>query len=107
MVCNVFREYSNALLGMHVDYTDSVSDQPIDSDAEIHGLPDHHGADPKLANQPAAIPARRQRRNHDFVAITPLPARFSKSIRFAMRGGIALLHSAVVAASEQFSFAFE
>src|SRR6266478_8531059 len=107
MVRNVFREHSNALLGMHVDYTDSVFDQPINPAAEIHGLPDHNRADSKLADQPTAIPTWRKRRHHDFAAVTPLPARFSKSIRFAMRGRIALLHSAVVPASEQFSIAFE
>src|SRR5467141_3130845 len=107
MVGNVFREHSNALLGMQVDDLDSVFDQPINPAAEIHRLADHYSANPKLANQAAAIPARHQRRQHNLVPETQLPAAHSKSILFAMRGRISLLHSAVLAASEQFSIAFE
>src|SRR6266849_6927224 len=103
MVRNVPGENSNALLGVQVDDIDSILAQPIDAAAEIHGLADHYGANAKLADQAAAIPARSQRGRHDFVAVSPLPARFAKRIRLAMRGRITLLHSAVVAASQQLS----
>src|SRR5712692_1849003 len=107
MVRNVPGENSNALLGVQVDDIDSILDQPIDAAAEIYGLADHYGANAKLADQAAAIPARSQRGHHDFVAVSPLPARFAKRIRLAMRGRITLLHSAVVAASQQLSASFE
>src|SRR6266478_2321712 len=107
MVRNVPGEHSNALLGVQVDDIDSILDQPIDAAAEIYGLADDYGADAELADEAAAIPARSQRRDHNLVAVTSLPARLSKRIRFTVRGRIAFLHSAVVAFSQQFSMAFE
>src|SRR5438132_4581543 len=78
MVRNVFRKYLRTFLGVQIDDRDSVFDQPIDPAAEVHGFPHDYGANPELADQAAAIPARRQGRHHDFVAVTPLPARLSK-----------------------------
>src|SRR6266851_5145196 len=107
MVRNVPGENSNALLGVQVDDTDSILDQPIDAAAEIYGLADDYSAYAKLADQATAIPARSQRGHHDFIAVAPLPAGVSKRIRFTVRGRIAFLHSAVAAFSQQFSMAFE
>jgi hypothetical protein len=50
MVRNILGEHSNALPGMQVNDSDSVFDEPIDAAAEIHGLADHYGANPKLAD---------------------------------------------------------
>jgi hypothetical protein len=107
MVRDVLRKHSNAFFGVQVDNFGAVLAEPIDAAAEICGLADHYGANPKLANQAAAIPARGQRGHHDFVAVTPLAAGFAKRIRLAVSGRIAFLHSAVVAFSQQFSIAFE
>src|SRR5258707_4483771 len=107
MVCDVFRKRSNALFGVQVDHCNAVFAEPVDAATKIYGLTDDYGANTKLTDQAAAIPAGSERRHHDFVAVTALPARFAKRICFTVRGGIALLHSAVVAASEQFSVAIE
>src|ERR1700687_745513 len=104
---HIFGKHLDAFVGMGVEHFCAVLTQPIDAAAEIHGLADHYGANAKLADQAAAIPARGQRRHHDLVAVTALPARLSKRIGFAVRGRIALLHSAVVATSKKFSFALE
>src|SRR5712692_7408126 len=104
---DIFGEHLDAFVRMGVEHFGAVFAQPIDAAAEIYGLADHNGANPKLADQAAAIPAGSQRGHHDLVAVTPLPARFAKRIRLAMRRRIALLHSAVVAASQQFPVAFE
>ena len=72
------------------------------SSREGAALADHQRADAELANQAAAIPARRERRNHHQVAITALPAGAAKGIRLAVDAGIALLHTAVTAPAQQF-----
>src|ERR1700754_4419689 len=46
-----------------------VVSEPVDPALERARLPDHHRADPELADQPAAVPARRQRRDHDRVPV--------------------------------------
>ncbi len=104
---DVFGEHLDAFVRVGVEHFGAIFAQPIDPAAEIHGLADHYGANAKLADQAAAIPARSQRGHHDFVAVTPLPAGFAKRVRFAMRRRIALLHSAVVARSQQFPVVFE
>src|SRR5712692_1577756 len=107
VLCDIFGEHLDAFVRMSVEDFGAVLAQPVDAAAEIHGLADNYGADAKLADQAAAIPAGSQRGHHDFVTVAALPACFAKRIRFTMCGGIAFLHSAVVAASEQFSVAFE
>src|SRR6266849_1261199 len=107
VVGHVFSKHLDAFVRMGVEHFRAVLAQPIDAAAEIYGLADDYGANAKLADQAAAIPARSQRGHHDFIAVAPLPAGVSKRIRFAVRGRIAFLHSAVAAFSQQFSMAFE
>src|SRR5260370_12590029 len=92
---------------MQVDDFGAVLAQPIDRTSKIHGFSHNYHANAELADEAAAIPAGRQGGDHDFVAITALAARLSKGIRFSMHRRITFLHSAVVAAPQQFSFAFE
>src|SRR5208282_3791047 len=86
---------------------DAVFAEPIDPAAEIHRFAHDNGPNPKLTDQPAAIPAGRERRGHDFVAVTLLAPRFAKRIRLAMHGRVVVLHSAVVAAPQKFSLAIK
>src|SRR5258707_653282 len=81
---NVVREHLDAIFGVEVDDIGAVLAQPIDAAAKVHGLADHYGADAKLANQAAAVPAGRQGSNHDFVAVAPLAPCLSKGICFSM-----------------------
>src|SRR5260370_8529563 len=104
---NVVREHVDAIFGVEVDDFGAIFTEPSEAGAEVDGLGDDHSADGELAYQAAAIPAGSERGHHDLVAVTTLAAGLSKGVRFAMRGGIAFLHSAVVAASEKFSIAFE
>src|SRR5437016_5310538 len=99
MVGNVFSKHLDAFFRMGVKDLGAVFAEPVNAAAKIHGFADDYRADAKLANQAAAIPAGSERGHHDFVAVAPLPACFAKSIRFTVRGGIAFLDSAVVAAS--------
>ena len=92
---------------MGVEDCDAVFAEPVDAAAKIHRFANDHCADAELADQAAAIPAGSESGHHDLVAVTSLPARFAKSIGLAMCGGIAFLHSAIVAAAQEFSIAFE
>src|SRR3954468_14977513 len=55
----------------------------------------------KLSDEPAAIPARRQCRDHDEVPVAFLPSRTPKSICLAVHAGVALLHPAIMSAADQ------
>jgi biotin carboxylase len=104
---NVVREHLDAIFGVQVDDVSAILLQPIDAAVKIYGLADNYCPDAELADQATAIPAGRERGNHDFVAVSALAARLSKGVRLSMYGRIAFLHSAVVAAPEQFSITFE
>ncbi len=107
VLSHIFGEHLDALVRMGVEHFCAIFTQPIDAAAKILRFADDYGADAKLADQAAAIPAGSESGHHDFVAVTSLPARFAKSIGLAMCGGIAFLHSAIVAAAQEFSIAFE
>src|ERR1700735_3846989 len=55
------REQLNALRRGQVDDFHAPFPEPFDSALKRAGFADHHGADPKLNDQPAAVPAWRQR----------------------------------------------
>jgi hypothetical protein len=78
-----------------------------DAAAEIHRFADNNGGDTELADQSAAIPARRQRGDHDFVAIGALAAGPAERVGLTVDGRVIFLNTAVVAATQKFSFTVE
>src|SRR5262249_14000216 len=104
---DVVGEKPHASFGSQVDHFHSALPEPVDAARKVDRLANDDRTDPKLPDQPAAIPARRERRDHDLVAIASLAARFAKGVRLAMDGRVALLHAAVVAASEKLAVAVE
>lgn len=90
-----------ALGVVEIDDGDAVFAEPVDAALEGLGFADDDGADPKLANQPRAVPARCERGRHDRVAVAALAAGLAKGVRLTVDGRIALLHAAVAAAAEQ------
>src|SRR3989304_325816 len=81
---NIPTEHLDALGRAQVDDLDAVLAQPLDAAAEIHGFADHDGPDIELAHQAAAVPAGRERRDHDLVAVAALPAGLAEGIGFAV-----------------------
>src|SRR6202043_66200 len=63
-----------ALLRMHVDDLDAMFAQPIDSATKRARLAHDYFHDPELSDKAAAIPARRERRNHSGILVAPLTA---------------------------------
>src|SRR5580698_701125 len=99
---NVIREERRAFAGIQVNHVDADRAQPVHTALKIAALADDHGAEAKLAHQPAAIPAGRQGGNHNKVAITSLAARVAEGVGFAVHGGIALLYATVVSGADEF-----
>src|ERR1700733_1226025 len=77
--------------------------QPLHPALKIPALPHHQRLNPKLPDQPAAIPARSQSRHHNLVAISPLPSRPPKRIRLTMHRRISLLHPLISSHPSSFS----
>src|SRR5690349_17611609 len=99
MFLNIVREQVDAPAGVEVDNFDAIFAQPIYPTLKVFGLAYNHGSYPELTDQPAAVPTRCERCDHDFVPIRSLASGAAKCVRFPMRRRITFLHSAVVAFS--------
>src|SRR5690606_26844581 len=66
-----------------------------------------HRADAELLHQAAAVPTRRQRRDHHGVAIRALATGLAEGVGLTVDAGIVLLHTAVVATAEERAVATE
>jgi hypothetical protein len=75
--------------------------QPLDSALRRARFSDNDRIDAKLNNEPAAIPARRQRRRQDCVSVASPASSFSERIGLAVNGWVSFLHSTVVTAAKQ------
>ena len=91
----------DASLGVQIDHHNAQRAQPVQPALKRPALSHNQRPKPKLSHQPAAIPARSQRRHHDQIPIRPLPPRVAKCIRLAMRRRIAILHPAIVSRAQQ------
>jgi hypothetical protein len=104
---NVTRQQLYALFRIEIDHLDAVLSKPINGALKIDRLADDHCSDSELANQTAAVPARRKRRHHYLLAIASLPAGFAKGVSFAVHRQIVLLNAPVVSSPEQFALLIE
>src|SRR5260370_40660764 len=98
---DIFREQVDAFARVEVNHLGANLAQPLDSSLKVYRLSHDHRSYAKLANQSAAIPARGEGRDHDFVAIGALTAGAAKRVGFAVRRGITFLHSAIIAFAQE------
>src|SRR5262249_7937670 len=98
---DVAGEHVDALARVEIDDLDPVLAEPVDAAWKVDRLPDDDRTDAELADQPAAVPAGRQRRDHDRVAIASLPAGIAESVGLAVHRRVVLLDAPVVASPEQ------
>lgn len=90
---------------IEINNLDFVLAQPIDTALKSSRFADDYGADTELPHEAAAIPAWRERRDHNAIAIAALATGFAKRVRLAMDRRVVFLHAAVVPAAEQFATA--
>src|SRR2546427_11613349 len=98
---DVLREHVDALARIEVEHLDAVLSQPVEAAREVDRLADDHRPDAELAHEPAAVPAGRQRRHHDLVAVASLATGVAEGVGLAVHRGIVLLDATVVASPEQ------
>src|ERR1700722_15011653 len=103
MFLNVRFQQGYALRRIKVEDFYSQRAQPLDATLKCAALADDYRAESKLADQATAIPARRQRRHHDEIAIAALASSIAKGVGFAMCGGIAVLDAPIVARADEFA----
>src|SRR5437867_6461327 len=96
-------QHVDALLRREIDDLHAVLGEPVDAAREVHRFADEHRANPELAHEPAAVPARRQRRHHDLVPVTALASGLPECVCLAVNGRIVVLDAPIVAAPEQLS----
>src|ERR1700730_2553667 len=92
---------------MHVDDLDTVFTQPVDPAAKRARLAHDYFHDPELTDEAAAIPAGRERRDHDRILVASLTTGPAKRIRLAVYGGVVILDPPIVSSAEQRSVVVE
>jgi len=96
MGLDVGGEKRGALFGIKINHLHAERTKPVNAALKGAAFADHEGAEAKLADQPAAIPARRECGDHNEIAIAALASRATKCVGFGMRRRVALLDATVV-----------
>src|SRR6185503_1010464 len=76
---------------VEIDHLDTILPKPLNASGERPALANNHFSNLELTDQTAAIPARRQCRDHNQISIALLPTRTPKCIRLSVHTRIALL----------------
>src|SRR5262249_34481786 len=98
---NELAHHLDAIWRSEVHDAHAILAKPVEAAGEIDGVADDERADPELAHEPAAVPAGREGRREDLVAIGLLAARLPKGVGLPVNRGIPLLDPAVPPAAEQ------
>ena len=104
---NVLCQKRGALLRIEIDDVDAEGTKPVDAALEIAAFADDDGAEAELAKQAAAIPAWRERGDHDEFAVTRLASGVTERVRFAVEGWVAVLYATIVAGADQLPIGIE
>jgi hypothetical protein len=104
---NVLCQKRNAFLRIEIDDGDTEGTKPVDATLEIAAFADDNGAEAELAKQAAAVPARRERGDHDEFAVTFLPSGVTEGVCFAVEGWVTVLHAAIVPGANELAVGIE
>ncbi len=107
MLADITGQQGETLGGIEVDDVDAQRAEPLHAALKVAALADNQSAEAKLADQPAAIPAGSERRDHGELAITALASGVAEGVGFAVERRIAILHAAVATGAEQLSAGIE
>ena len=86
----------DAIGGMQIDDLDAIFAKPVDAALEVDRFSDDYGRNAELADQTAAIPTRRQRGDHDFVAIGAVAPCAAEGVGFTVDARVVLLNPPIV-----------
>src|SRR5262245_55572381 len=81
--------------------------QPVEASGEVDRLARHERPDPELPDEPAAVPAGRERRHQDRVAVALPPPGAPERVGLAVHRGVSMLDPPVVPAPEEAATAVE
>src|SRR5680860_1032300 len=98
---NELFHHPHALLIIEIDHVHALPAQPRRSTLEGSRLTYYHGADAELFDEPAAVPARFQRGDHDGVAVAALASGVAEGVGLAVAAGVSVLDAAVVPSAKQ------
>jgi len=100
---DVITKQSNALIRVQIDNAHTDVPEPVDPALEVHRFANHHGPDPKLPNEPTAVPTGRERADQDTITVISPSTGFAECVRLRVCGWIAILHPPVMPSTEQVS----
>jgi len=103
IILDVIGEQSDAFLRVEIDDFNVEGAEPVDAALEGAGFADDDAGKTELANEAAAIPARRERRNHDRILVASLATGPAKRIGLAMHGRVVVLYSTVMTRADEFA----
>src|SRR5579862_7138061 len=101
MLRDIALQQIGTLRRVEIEHLHAALAQPAHAALEGTGLTDQYGRNAELQDQAAAVPAGRQRRDHDGVAIAALSPGISERIGFSVHRWIAVLHPAAVPGPQQ------
>ncbi len=104
---NVVRQKVKTFRGIEVDYLDTERAQPVHATLEIAAFADDDFAKTELADEAAAIPAGSKGGDQDEIAVAALAAGAPKSIGFAVKRWITILHAPIMAGTDEFAIRIE
>src|SRR5712671_583171 len=93
----------DAIGGMQVDDVDAIFAKPVDAALEVDRFSDDYGRNAELADQTAAIPTRRQRGDHDLVAIGALAPCAAEGVGLTVDARVVLLNPPIVTSAQEIS----
>ena len=107
MIVDEVPEEGPAVLVIELHHLDAEFGEPVMPTREVRGLANDECTDLELSNEPAAVPAGRERRHHHAIGVVSSPARVAERRRLGMGRGIVILNPAVMPAAEKSSVALE
>jgi len=107
MTADEFPEQADAIGGLQIHDPRAHLPQPIERAGEIDRLAGDDRADAELARETAAVPARRESRDQDRVAVASSAARIPERVGLGVERRILVLNPPVVSPSQKPSLRVE
>src|SRR5258708_7409051 len=107
MMANEFPEQADAFGGLQIHDSRAPLPQPVERPGEIDRLADDDCADVELARETAAVPARRESRDQDRVAVAFSAPRIPERIGLGVKRRILVLNPPVMSSAQESAYRIE